>query len=81
MKAFFYEKSENTPETVVNFGFKSVKTPPENEHLNAFDADLNDIVRNIDFKRVSSEFQSKLVYKEMKVSHISKTFHVRIQRK
>ena len=61
-KAFFYEKSENTPETVVNFGFKSVRTPPENEHLNAFDADLNGIVRNIDFKRVSSEFQSKVVY-------------------
>ena len=28
---------DNTPEkTVNNFGFKSVKTPPKNEHLNAF---------------------------------------------
>ena len=60
-KAFFYEKSDNTPEKIVdNFGFKSVKTPPKNEHLNAFEADLYDIVRNIKFKRVSSEFQSNL---------------------
>ena len=60
-KAFFYEKSDDTPEkTVDNFGFKSIKTPPKNEHLNAFEADLYDIVRNIKFNRVSSEFQSNL---------------------
>ena len=60
-EAFSYEKSDNTPEkTVDNFGFKSVKTPPKNEHLNAFEADLYDMVRNIKFKRVSSEFQSNL---------------------
>ena len=35
-KAFFYEKSDNTPETIAdNFGFKSVRAPPKNEHLNA----------------------------------------------
>ena len=35
-KAFFYEKSDNTTETIVdNFGFKSVRAPPKNEHLNA----------------------------------------------
>ena len=40
-KAFFYEKSDKTPEkTVDNFGFKSAKTTPKNEHLNAFEADL-----------------------------------------
>ena len=40
-KAFFYEKLDNTPEkTFDNFRFKSVKTPPTNEHLNAFEADL-----------------------------------------
>ena len=60
-KAFFYEKSDNTLETIVdNFGFKLVRTPPKNEHLNAFEADLYDMVRNIEFKRVSSEFQSNL---------------------
>ena len=60
-KAFFYEKSENTSETITdNFGFKSVKTPPKNELLNAFETDLYDTVCNIEFKRVSSEFQSDL---------------------
>ena len=60
-KIFFCEKSDNTPEkTDNNFGFKSVKTPPKNEHLNSFEADLYDMVRNIEFKRVTSEFQSNL---------------------
>ena len=54
-KAFFYEKPDNTPEkTVDSFGLK------KNEHLNAFEADLYDMVRNIDFMKVSSEFQSNL---------------------
>ena len=56
-KAFFYEKLENTPEKLV---VKSVKTTSKNEHLNAFEADLCDMVRNIEFKTVSSEFQIKL---------------------
>ena len=37
-----------------------MRTPPKNEHLNAFDADLYDMVRNIEFKTVSPEFQSNL---------------------
>ena len=52
-KAFFYEKSENTSETIVdNFGFTSVRTPLKNEHLNAFESNLYDMVHNIEFKRV-----------------------------
>ena len=48
-KSFFYEKSDNTPETIVdNFGFKSARTSPKNEHLNAFEADLYDMVHNFD---------------------------------
>ena len=66
-KVFFYEKSENTPESIVDsFGFKSVRKSPKNEHLNAFESDLYDMVRNIKFKRVSSEFQSNLS-KEIKL--------------
>ena len=53
-KAFFYEKLDNTLEkTVNNIGFKSVKTPPKNEHFNAFEADLYDMVRSIEFNRIS----------------------------
>ena len=61
MESIFQWKIDNTPEkTVDNFEFKSVKTPPKNKHFNAFEANLYDIVRNIKFKRVSSEFQRKL---------------------
>ena len=60
-KVIFYEKLEIPSEAIVNnFGFKSVRTPPKNEHLNAFETDLYDMVRNIEFKRVNSEFQSNL---------------------
>ena len=40
-KAFFHEKLEITSETMVdNFGFKSVRTPLKNEHLNTFETYL-----------------------------------------
>ena len=58
MESIFQWKIDNTPEkTVDNFEFKS---SPKNEHFNAFEANLYDIVRNIELKRVSSEFQRKL---------------------
>ena len=61
MESIFQWKIDNTPEkTVDNFEFKSVKTPPKNEHFNAFEANLYDIVRKIELKRVTSEFQRKL---------------------
>ena len=60
-KAFFYEKSKNASETIVdNFGFKSARRSPKNEHLNAIETDLYDMVHNIEFNRVSSDFQSNL---------------------
>ena len=43
-----------------NFGFKSVKTPPKNEHLNAFENDMYDMVRNIEFENAKSSFQHQL---------------------
>ena len=39
-----------------NFGFKPVLTPPKNEHLNAFEEDLYELVRNIGFKRINTVF-------------------------
>ena len=47
-KVFFYEKLDNTPEkTDNNFGFKSVKAPPKNEHLNSFKADETSNLREL----------------------------------
>ena len=61
-KAYFFDKPDKIDDaaTVNNFGFKSVLTPPKNEHLNAFEEDLYELVRNIEFKRVNTVFQNQL---------------------
>ena len=60
-KAFFFDKnSECNEQSNINFGFNLVKTPPKNEHLNAFEDDLYDMVRNIEFENVKSSFQQQL---------------------
>ena len=60
-KAFFFEnENEYTSEITTNFGFKSVKTPPKNDQLNQFESDLYDMVQNIEFKKVTSNFQVRL---------------------
>ena len=60
-KEFFFDKnSEFNKQLNVNFGLKSIKTPPKNKHLNAFKNDMYDMVRNITFKNVKSSFQQQL---------------------
>ena len=61
-KAYFFEKPNEIDDatTVNNFGFKSILTPPKNDHLNAFEEDLYDLVRNIEFKRANTVFKNQL---------------------
>ena len=61
-KAYFFAKPNeiNDAATVNNFEFKSVLTPPKNEHLNAFEEDLYNLVHNIEFKRANTIFQNQL---------------------
>ena len=42
------------------YGFKSVKTLPKNNQLNQFENDLYDMVQNIEFHKVISNFQARL---------------------
>ena len=51
-KEYFFEKSDEIDDaTTVNiFLFKSVLTPPKNEHINVFEEQLYDLARNIEFK-------------------------------
>ena len=61
-KAYFLDKPNKIDDaaTVNNFGFKSFLTSPKKEHLKAFEEDLYDLVRNIEFKRANTVFQNQL---------------------
>ena len=62
-KAYHFCQSNSQP---VNesangyFGFKTLTTPPPNEHLNAFENDLYDLIQKVEFTNVQSTFQQKL---------------------
>ena len=60
-KSFFFERQcEDNDERNANFGFKSVKTLPKSDNLNQFESDLYDMVQNIEFAKVKSNFQMQL---------------------
>ena len=60
-KAFFYDnEDQRNNNNNSNFGFKSDKTPPQNEHLNAFEDDLYEMIRSIEFRRTRNAFQKQL---------------------
>ena len=57
-KAFYYNKAES--EQVKNYGFKSEKWPPQISELSEFEADLYNMARSFEFKRVGKSFQAQL---------------------
>ena len=63
-KAFWFGKpniNDNEDEEVnCNYGFKSTKTPPNNIHLKAFEDELYEMIRNIEFTTSRDPFQSQL---------------------
>ena len=65
-KAYFFESYNNESSqndqdsSSTNFGFKSQATPPQNKHLNAFENDLYEMVRSIEFRHASNVFQKQL---------------------
>ena len=42
------------------FGFKTSTTTPPNEHLNAFENDLYDLIQKVEFTNAQNTFQQKL---------------------
>ena len=62
-KAYHFCKDNSQP---VNesaneyFGFKTSTTQPPNEHLNAFENDLYDLIQKVEFTNVQNTFQQKL---------------------
>ena len=67
-KAFFFEQNKDKNKTnrdsdnedSNNFRFKSRKCPPQNEELNNFEADVYDMIKNIEFRQVRDDFQDQL---------------------
>jgi len=59
-KAYFFDHGSENKCTSNNFGFKSPNSPPQNIHLNAFEHDLYDMIRNTEFKYTPNKFQQQL---------------------
>ena len=60
-KAYFFDKKNtNDHEKQETFGFKTEKSPPTNTALAGFENDLYDLISNIKFRKVESEFQKNL---------------------
>ena len=57
---FCKDNGQNDSRQFDNFGFKTSATPPQNEYLNAFENDMYEMIRNIEFINVRNEFQGKL---------------------
>ena len=43
-----------------NYGFKTVECPSSDKELVSFENDMMDMIKDLEFKRVKNEFQSKL---------------------
>jgi hypothetical protein len=76
-KAFHFEHSDKNDEaeeegTYENFGFKSTKSPPKNDNLSAFESDMYQMVRTIEFKPCHSEFLTKLKKDAKEVENVDK---------
>ena len=60
-KAFFFDlNDQTTKKNYPNYGFKTENTPPQHDDLKAFERDIYNMVRNIQFKPVRNKFQSLL---------------------
>ena len=59
-KALFFEKPAASGPGINTYGFKSTKAPPPMQHLNAFENDLYDLLRNIQFTTRRNGFQKQL---------------------
>ena len=71
-KAFLFEEQcRDNDEITANFGFKLVKTPLKNDNLTQFEGDLSDMVQNIEFKKVKSNFQMQLSDDEKNIKKVA----------
>ena len=65
-KAMFYEQNNNLdddePQRKQNYGFKTLKCPPQHPDLEQFENELLNLIQNISFKPVHDEFHDERLY-------------------
>lgn len=61
-------------ETDDKYGFKSRKCPPLHEDLDRFQADLMDMVNNIQFRKTQDKFQTQLNKDIQRIKSSTKAF-------
>ena len=57
---FFDNPMMRNDDNYTNYGFRSNISPSQNPALTSFKADIYDMVRNIEFRKVRNDFQGKL---------------------
>ena len=69
-RAFFHDhKAEyDINDKEILYGFESDRTPPQHDGLSAFEEDLYNMVKNIKFRNVCSNFQSRLTNDVTKIN-------------
>ena len=69
-KAFFLDQQNHTAAETETYGFQSENAPLQHKNLNAFENDLYELVKSIQFKKVRNQFQQQLAsdVKEIKKS-------------
>eukprot|EP00795_Rhopilema_esculentum_P011087 gene11087-biopygen13455 len=77
-KAFFHKKpkedDQQTEDQNKTFGFKSRKCPPQNEDLDAFESDLLNMIKHIQFRKTHDQFQDQLREDIKKINASTKAF-------
>ena len=56
-KALFFE---NETESTFNYGFKTCKSPPQYKELMEFEEYFQNVISNVQFRRVNDDFQNRL---------------------
>ena len=79
-KAYYFTKpkeqsDDNASRPIESFGFKTTRSAPDNEHLNAFEDDLVNLISNLEFDNKLSGFQKQL-NKDVKQIHNSTNLYV-----
>ena len=67
-KAFFFENSE------CNEDDSNTNSPPQNEDLNKFEADVYNMIKNIEFRHIRDDFQDQLQEDIKKINNSTKAF-------